>query len=315
MSMRLPLLLLYTLAFTSSIGQQLKKIHVTDETTVTEFVDESKKHYRLPGPPPLVSFMLADRQFTSTTLPDGLKIQFDSVEYSPGIKTVITFTNSSQDTMRLNNIVPLPSSTNSAYITGRGNHPLSRTHLFTRGKQPVNVIVPDNAWELGFSTTKIDSNLSVVALTRRDNTSLVKATRKRFETVILPGGSVKYNFFADLHKGEWQDGLKLIFQDRMLYDLIEFDSTLYHREDLRWVRESYIMHLLMAWDKSYTDSAGMLAKFIDRGKRLYGGDDVIGLWPTWPTLGLDQRNQFDLFRSLPGGTPKLRELADSLRAR
>jgi hypothetical protein len=49
-----------------------------------------------------------------------------------------------------------------------------------------------------------------------------------------------------------------------------------------------------------------------RGKKLYGGDDIISIWPTWPTLGLDQRNQFDLFRDLPGGTKKVHQMADDL---
>ncbi len=63
--------------------------------------------------------------------------------------------------------------------------------------------------------------------------------------------------------------------------------------------------LWMLWDKyyyDYTKSKYTLEDFLKRGQKLYGGDDVVAVWPTWPTLGLDQRNQFDLFRDLPGGT-------------
>src|SRR5258705_8961519 len=77
------------------------------------------------------------------------------------------------------------------------------------------------------------------------------------------------------------------------------------------------MHLLMAWDKSYYDTETgkfNLSGFVRKGKSVYGGDDVICIWPTWPTLGMDSRNQFDMYRDLPGGLPALRALADTLRS-
>ncbi|MFM7195064.1 MAG: sulfatase-modifying factor protein, partial [Bacteroidota bacterium] len=97
-----------------------------------------------------------------------------------------------------------------------------------------------------------------------------------------------------------------------------FDETMYRRKDLAWIKKAYVMHLLMAWDKSYYDSRSgnfNLAAFADRGRKLYGGDEVICLWPTWPALGMDARNQFDLYRDLPGGLAGLKALADSLRSR
>lgn len=44
-------------------------------------------------------------------------------------------------------------------------------------------------------------------------------------------------------------------------------------------------------------------------KRLMGGYDVYGIWPTWPALGMDQRNQWDMFRDLPGGYARLKEIS------
>ncbi|HZY83073.1 MAG TPA: formylglycine-generating enzyme family protein [Cyclobacteriaceae bacterium] len=226
-----------------------------------------------------------------------LKTEFDS--------TKIVFTNNTKDTIRLSNVIPFTKDPRYPYITGLGNHPLSRTHLFYYSRAPINVIVPDNAWELGFNTRP-----NLAALTRRDVTSIKKGERKRFETILYPGGSVKYDLHYERYKGYWQDGLRIIFQDRKLYDLKSFDSTLYKRKDLEWMRSAYVMHLMMAWDKEYPD----LVDFVKRGKDLYGGDDVICLWPTWPTLGIDQRNQFDMYRDLPGGLKGLKALSDSLHA-
>jgi len=181
------------------------------------------------------------------------------------------------------------------------------------------VIVPDNAWELGFTAIELkEGHRKIFALTRRVRDSWKNGTRKRFETVINPGGSVQYNLFLGSFEGAWQSGLKKCFQDKKLYDVVQFDESLYKRQDLKWIRDTYVMHLMMAWDKDYYDiRTGKFNwdKFQERGAVLYGGDDVICLWPTWPSLGLDQRNQFDMYRDLPGGLPKLRELADELRKR
>ena len=61
---------------------------------------------------------------------------------------------------------------------------------------------------------------------------------------------VRYSFNADIFRGGWQEGLRLMFRDRYLYDLEKFDNTLYERQDLAWIRESYIIILSMAWDLS-----------------------------------------------------------------
>ncbi|MFN3839935.1 MAG: formylglycine-generating enzyme family protein [Cyclobacteriaceae bacterium] len=266
---------------------------------------------------PLLEFDVNGKTCTSTAPNPLTSVITDKTFDDKGFRCIVTFTNPSKDTFKLSNVFPFGSKGKEMYITGKGNHPLSRTHLFLPGKIPVNIIVPDNAWNLGYSCFKLDDQHSLFGLTRRDPDSFVKATRKRFETILLPGGSVSYFFYADVYRGNWQDGLRKVFQERYLYDLNEFNDDLYKRPDLQWIKKAYIMHLMMAWDKDYYDyTTGRFnwSKFNERAQQLYGGDDVICLWPTWPTLGLDQRNQFDMYRDLPGGITKLRELADSLRS-
>jgi formylglycine-generating enzyme required for sulfatase activity len=237
-------------------------------------------------------------------------------KFSGSVKLLLSFANPSRDTLTLSNVVPFGESRDRTYITGMGNHPLSRAHLFLPLKTPVNIIVPDNAWELGYASVEVDKSLQLAALARRDVSSIQKGKRKRFETILFPGGSVNYFVYIDRYQGQWQNGLRKIFQEKMLYDVGRFDNALYRREDLAWIRKAYVMHLLMAWDKSYYDYTTRkfnLSEFVKKGKQRYGGDDVICLWPTWPTLGLDARNQFDMYRDLPGGLPALRSLADTLR--
>lgn len=279
-------------------------------TAIRDVEDNSHKLNR-----PLVSFEIDNKHFLSGQA-SSLTLSFrQEVLSGKGIKGVLTFSNASSDTLTISNVVPFGREGNEAYITGLGDHRLSRTHLFLPGRKPVNVIVPDNAWEMGYAGLSINHNQKLFALVRRDLNSMIKATRKRFETILAPGGSVSYLFYSDYYSSDWQSGLREVFQKRYLYDVIEFDESLFQRKDLAWINRAYVMHLLMAWDKEFYDGHFRLTDFIDRGKKLFGGDDVVCIWPTWPTLGIDQRNQFDLYRDLPGGLNHIRAVADSARAR
>ncbi len=162
----------------------------------------------------------------------------------------VVFTNISKDTLTLHNIVPLGENPERVYITGLGDHYLSRTHLFRPGYKPVNVIVPDNAWELGFSELDLGET-KIAALSRR--ISWENATRRRFETIINPGGSVTYNIWMESYTGNWQEGLRKIFQGKMLYDVDKFDNSLFERDDLKWVRHTYLCQLMMGWDHDVYD--------------------------------------------------------------
>lgn len=247
-------------------------------------------------------------------LENKLSVSYRKIDtVSSYYQVVIVFENTSPDTLRLSNVVPLGESKNHVYITGLGNHSLSRAHLFRPNYAPVNVILPDNAWELGFSAVNLNGR-NVCALARRVKWD--KATRRRFETILPPNGRVTYHLWMETYTGDWQEGLRQIFQNRKLYDLQSFDNALFERPDLQWIKQSYVAHLMMAWDKRFLAAkpAKNTRLSLTGFEKLYGGDDIIGIWPTWPTLGLDQRNQFDLFKDLPGGLPQLKKMGNELRA-
>ncbi len=218
---------------------------------------------------------------------------------------------SNSDTLTIENVVPFGESPNHTYITGLGDHRLSRSALFRPGYGPIGVILPDNAWELGFGVLQLDETNAVAGLARRR--SWEKAEKKRFETLLYPGGEITYDLWYLPYSGDWQEGLRLMFQKHYLFDLEQFDNALFERADLAWIRKSYAINLMMAWDKDfYNPRYGIyyLPKTLEKAKTLIGGWDVVGIWPTWPALGLDQRNQWDMFRDLPGGSKELRRLSD-----
>lgn len=237
-------------------------------------------------------------------------------EFEPGYRLRVRFTNTSDTTVKIANVVPLGQGSDRAYMTGYGDFSpgnyLTRTVLFTPDLAPVGVIVPDNAWEAGFCDIPIAPDASLVALARR--TAWNQVDRRRWWTTLQPGGNVEYTFYLDVHPGrDWRTGLRMMFHERWLYDLPEFDRSLYDRDDLKWIRDQYFMIIQMAWDKDYYDrgqSKYSWYEFIKKYDRLWGHLDVYVLWPTWPRLGLDQRNQWDLYGDLPGGLPELRRQVD-----
>jgi iron(II)-dependent oxidoreductase len=296
-------------------AQGLKELKLGASFIVENFNSNDGEIFQASRKLPLFSYEMNHILWTSGQKNDHLEISCSpDPDFSPGFKAIATLRNISTDTIEISNLVPFGASDSQVHITGKGDDELSRTCLFLPGKIPVNVICPDNAWELGYGSIQLNNDRNACALARREPNKIQKGQKKRFETILYPGGSVSYAIYVDLFTGDWQEGLNLIFRQRYLYDLKTFDDSLFNRKDLEWIRHAYIIRLLMAWDKSYfdyKDNKNHLNE--DREKQLYGGDDVIGLWPTWPSLGLDQRNQFDLFRDLPGGTRQVHKMAMDLR--
>ena len=264
---------------------------------------------------PLLSYQVGNQTYTSLSENSPIKIMAEAVPYNYGYKALITFENRSNEEVKLHNIVPLGCSSEYVYITGQGNHGLSRTYLFRPTYEPVNVIVPDNAWELGFSVRTDKAGKNIVSLTRRNRKSIIDGRITRFENYLKPSGKVSYTMWLDYYEGEWQEGLKLMFQERFLYDVEPgtFDNSIFEREDLKWMRDCYSMNQMMTWDKryfDYTDGTFHYLEHLEKMKKLMGGYDLFLLWPTWPAMGMDQRNQWDMYRTLPGGYAQLKKISD-----
>ena len=293
-------------------GQSIEQIQFSKDSSSIMGFSFNDKTYNLTHSIPLLQWASSLKQQT--------RIQYKIIQTSKnkdGINLLIQFKNNSKDTLSIDNVIPFEKNDSNVYITGKGDHSLSRTHLFIPGKTPVNVIVPDNAWELGYNSLTMDNSFHIYGFSRRDKQSIQHGKTKRFETILYPNGTINYNIWIASYKGSWQNGLLKVFRDKKLYDLDSFNDSLYKRKDLAWVKNTYLMHLMMAWDKYFYDAPTKqyaLPDFIKRGNALYGGDDIITIWPSWPTLGLDQRNQFDLYKDLPGGLTGIKKLSNDLIA-
>jgi len=302
--------------------QELYNVVVANKSTLSieKIVLADSSAYTLLKSKPLYSFLLNEKQFTSAdvssiktegqysqTYDNRIKVTFKNSQPSAaGWKGEIVLENIGKDSVSISNVVPFGEE-GAVYITGKGPSDLARACLFRPGFRPVRVILPDNAWELGYSSFIAGKDISVCALARR--VKVEGGQKQRYATLLPPNARVTYFVYADVFRGEWQNGLRLMFRDRYLYDLDKFDNTMFERADLSWIKESYLIILQMAWDREFYDRTTGKYTFPDVLKKeteLFGNVDVFGIWPTWPRLGLDQRNQWDLYRDLPGGTGQLK---------
>lgn len=97
-----------------------------------------------------------------------------------------------------------------------------------------------------------------------------------------------------------------------------YSGALYDREEFSWVPSSYSCCFLMMCDEQFYDRAAgqyTVARFLDDAQREFGGYDSMVLWHAYPRIGLDDRNQFDFYRDMPGGLEGLREVASQCHAR
>ena len=307
-------------------SQSIHRLHISEQTglnidslTLTDTTNLVFKRKK-----PVLSFILDEKNFTTSGVyalkeESGYSQIFENkLKLVCGIPAVndkgwnctIIFENISSDTIAIANVIPFDSDNETVNITGKGPWDLARAWIFRPGYRPVRVILPDNAWELGYTSFEVNNGFSVCSMARRDK--IEGGQRQRYQTLLPPKAKVYYRIFTDVYKGGWQNGLRLMFRDRYLYDIDKFDNKLYERSDLAWIKESYLIILQMAWDREFYDRQTGKYTFPDvlrKGNELFGNVDIYCIWPTWPRLGLDQRNQWDLYRDLPGGTGQLRNFA------
>lgn len=99
---------------------------------------------------------------------------------------------------------------------------------------------------------------------------------------------------------------------------LEHDDALYQAPEFEWVPSTYSCCFVMMGDQTFINpSQGRFTPeaFLEHGRREFGGFDAVVLWHAYPNLGFDDRNQFDVYRDMPGGLDGLRRLADTLHER
>jgi formylglycine-generating enzyme required for sulfatase activity len=93
---------------------------------------------------------------------------------------------------------------------------------------------------------------------------------------------------------------------------LNYNDALYRNPEFAWAASSFACCFLMMCDKAFYDpraGAYGVEAFLDHGLREFGGYDSLVFWHAYPRIGVDDRNQFDFYRDMPGGLTGLREIS------
>ncbi len=130
------------------------------------------------------------------------------------------------------------------------------------------------------------------------------------DSVFLPGPKTSEE------SEKWRAGIKQWRRDRLAK--YHYQGSLYERPELAWTQRVFSQYQLLVWDRSFYDPEKRqytVDIFLADLERRIGPIDAVLIWPVYPNLGVDDRNQFDLLRDLPGGVPALRQVVEQFHRR
>ena len=97
-----------------------------------------------------------------------------------------------------------------------------------------------------------------------------------------------------------------------------FDDSYYDLPALQWKQSSYIQPQMMVEDRAFYDPIShryTVDRYLDDLEKRYGGIDSVLIWHTYPNIGIDNRNQYDMLRAMPGGLDGLRQMVSGFHRR
>ena len=114
----------------------------------------------------------------------------------------------------------------------------------------------------------------------------------------------------------WLERLKSWRTERL--NQLHYNDAEYSRPELAWTQHIFSQVQLLIWDRSFYDPEKReytVDKFLTETESRLGPIDAVLIWHVYPDLGVDDRNQFDLLRDLPGGIPGLRQMVQTFHRR
>lgn len=87
-------------------------------------------------------------------------------------------------------------------------------------------------------------------------------------------------------------------------DRIGYSDARYADPRTAWTQGAFMQAQAMVEDRYLYDPAAgryTVDRYLDDLKARFGGIDAVLIWPTYPNIGVDDRNQLDMLASMPGG--------------
>jgi iron(II)-dependent oxidoreductase len=99
---------------------------------------------------------------------------------------------------------------------------------------------------------------------------------------------------------------------------VGYNGARYEMPALQWTQSSFIQPQMMVHDRYFYDAAAgkyTVDRYLDDLEKRYGGIDAVLIWATYPNMGIDNRNQQDMVRSMPGGVEGVRQMVADFHRR
>ncbi len=132
-------------------------------------------------------------------------------------------------------------------------------------------------------------------------------------------------------KGAWEGGSAPCTQnehDSWLADIrhwrderkirIGYNGSRYDTSEFKWTQSSFFQPQMMVEDRYFYDPVAhryTVDRYLADLEKRYGGIDAVLIWPTYPNMGIDDRNSHDMIRSMPGGIPGVRQMISDFHRR
>jgi formylglycine-generating enzyme required for sulfatase activity len=132
-------------------------------------------------------------------------------------------------------------------------------------------------------------------------------------------------------RGAWEGGSKPCTpneHDTWLADIshwrnerrirIGYDGSRYELPALKWTQSSFMQPQMMVEERYFYDPVAhryTVDRYLEDLEKRYGGIDAVLIWPTYPNMGIDNRDQQDMIRSMPGGLDGVREMISDFHRR
>lgn len=90
-----------------------------------------------------------------------------------------------------------------------------------------------------------------------------------------------------------------------------FHGEQYARPELAWTQRAFIQPQMMKEDRYFYDPVAgryTVDRYLEDLEKRYGGIDAVLVWHTYPNIGIDNRNQYDWLRDMPGGVAGVRQM-------
>ena len=114
----------------------------------------------------------------------------------------------------------------------------------------------------------------------------------------------------------WRQDLRHWRFERLLR--VGYNGSEYERPELKWTQSSYIQPQMMVEDRYFYDPVAnkyTVDRYLDDLDRRYGGIDAVLIWHVYPNIGIDNRNQYDMLRAMPGGLNGVKQMVADFHRR